>query len=582
MGTSCAVRLLGGFAVAVDGEPVSANAWRTRRAADLVKLLALEPTHWLHREQVIEALWPDLPVRTGAANLRKAVHHARRAMGSADSIQLRDGMLVLWPDGHLNIDLDRFDAAAADALASGDPEACADIAATFPGTVLPADRYEPWVADARARTAATYLVLLKAAGAWERVLELDPTDEAAYRALMARHLAAGERREAIRQFERLRDVLREHIGVGPDPQTVRLYEQVLAMEGDEPPTPAERTAALLANGLVAWGRRDLDQAERLARQVRGLALDAGLGHELGEAATLLALIAYARGNWHDVFRAEFAESVHRDRTLKIAIFDAHLCFQEFYLYGSDGHDGADAFARELLEIATRAASTVGKALATLLLGEFALLSGDVDEAIRTLRRSLSYAERAGSVSARCIAMERLAEAYATDGERETAAALLAAAHPIAESSEIRSHLIIRLYGVQVLAVQSVIDVLRVIQEAERWLIDAPRVCDPCSMTFRIEAARACARAGELARARRHLAEAERITGLWQGGPWTAAVWEARAELRRAEGHREQASALLMEAADGFAELHRPLDESRCRAAAASLVTAPTRVPPSRW
>jgi DNA-binding SARP family transcriptional activator len=68
---------------------------------------------------------------------------------------------------------------------------------------------------------------------------------------MMRHLQAGERREAIRQFERLRDALREHIGVGPDPTTVSLYEKVLAMEGHEPPTPVERAAALLAHGLVA-------------------------------------------------------------------------------------------------------------------------------------------------------------------------------------------------------------------------------------------------------------------------------------------------------------------------------------------
>ncbi len=73
-------------------------------------------------------------------------------------------------------------------------------------------------------------------GNWERVLELDPTDENAHRALMQRHLDAGDRREAIRQFERLRDALRDFLGVGPDRTTVAVYEKVLAMEGDEPPS----------------------------------------------------------------------------------------------------------------------------------------------------------------------------------------------------------------------------------------------------------------------------------------------------------------------------------------------------------
>jgi hypothetical protein len=45
-----------------------------------VKLLALAPRHRLHREQVIDALWPDLPPDAGAANLRKAAHYRDRAL----------------------------------------------------------------------------------------------------------------------------------------------------------------------------------------------------------------------------------------------------------------------------------------------------------------------------------------------------------------------------------------------------------------------------------------------------------------------------------------------------------------------
>jgi hypothetical protein len=39
----------------VDGRPVPACAWRHRRAAGLVKVLALASGHREHREQVIEA-----------------------------------------------------------------------------------------------------------------------------------------------------------------------------------------------------------------------------------------------------------------------------------------------------------------------------------------------------------------------------------------------------------------------------------------------------------------------------------------------------------------------------------------------
>ena len=61
MGGRCAISLLGGFGVAVNGRSVPTRAWRHRRAADLIKLLALAPAHRLHREQVMDAL-DGLPV----------------------------------------------------------------------------------------------------------------------------------------------------------------------------------------------------------------------------------------------------------------------------------------------------------------------------------------------------------------------------------------------------------------------------------------------------------------------------------------------------------------------------------------
>ena len=75
------VRLLGRFEVAVDARPVAASAWGHRRAQDLVKLLALSPGHRLTRDEVVEALWPQLGAKAGVANLHKAVFHAWKALG---------------------------------------------------------------------------------------------------------------------------------------------------------------------------------------------------------------------------------------------------------------------------------------------------------------------------------------------------------------------------------------------------------------------------------------------------------------------------------------------------------------------
>ena len=69
--------LLGGFKVSVENRTIEDDAWRLKKAANLVKLLALSPSHRLHREQVMEALWPDLGTDAASNNLRGTVHSAR-------------------------------------------------------------------------------------------------------------------------------------------------------------------------------------------------------------------------------------------------------------------------------------------------------------------------------------------------------------------------------------------------------------------------------------------------------------------------------------------------------------------------
>jgi hypothetical protein len=96
---------------------------------------------------------------------------------------------------------------------------------------------------------------------------------------------------------------------------------------------------------------------------------------------------------------------------------------------------------------------------------------------------------------------------------------------------------------------------------------AREVCPPCSMDFLVAAAITRARVGDLDGARDHLDRAERTAGMWQGGPWQAAVWEARGHLRRAEGDMGRARALFDEAGDLFARSRRPIDAARARDAA---------------
>jgi DNA-binding SARP family transcriptional activator len=152
-----AIQLLGRFSVAVDGVPISGDAWRSRRAADVVKLLALAPEHRMHRAQAMEALWPESDPEASGSNLRKALHFARRAAGSDRAIVNDRGVLALWPDARVETDVQRFEAAAQRALDGGDEDSKRVAAELYLGELLPDDRYESWSAEPRGRLLRRYL-----------------------------------------------------------------------------------------------------------------------------------------------------------------------------------------------------------------------------------------------------------------------------------------------------------------------------------------------------------------------------------------------------------------------------------------
>ncbi len=52
---------MGRFRAEVDGVPVDESKWGRKKAKVVVKLLALSPGLSLHREQLAEILWPEMP-----------------------------------------------------------------------------------------------------------------------------------------------------------------------------------------------------------------------------------------------------------------------------------------------------------------------------------------------------------------------------------------------------------------------------------------------------------------------------------------------------------------------------------------
>jgi DNA-binding SARP family transcriptional activator len=242
------IRLLGGFRVERVAPAGPISGWQRRTAKTLTKLLATYDRHALHREQILDILWPDVEVESALNSFGKTLYAARRALEpellpreSSAYLRLTDAMVAL-DTAHVTIDADHFQRLAESALTQNDVAAYESALAAYGGELLPEDRYEDWCEERRDFLAGLYVRLLlgladlheqrsahgAAADCLRAVLQQDPTREDVHRRLMVLYAATGTRDKAVRQFQTCRDVLRAELGLAPEEATVAAFHDVLA------------------------------------------------------------------------------------------------------------------------------------------------------------------------------------------------------------------------------------------------------------------------------------------------------------------------------------------------------------------
>jgi predicted ATPase/DNA-binding SARP family transcriptional activator/DNA-binding NarL/FixJ family response regulator len=325
------IQLLGEFRVSSGDRGIEESGWRLRNAARLMKLLALAPGHTLHREQIIDELWPDLDLQAASNNLRYTVHVARRTLRTIaqhDILQRRDEHVMFFPVGAVEVDADRFQSLARKAKRSGEPATYRRALRLYSGDLLPGDRYEDWAAGRRETLRATYLTLLVelarlcesaddragAIAALQRIVAHDSVHEDAHVGLMRLYAAEGQRQNALRQYRSLQTSLRSELDADPEPASQRLYQEILTgpscdvadrgslPQPDVQPAPAPARRHNLPFALTSFvGRdREIAQLQNALKSARSITLIGAGGSGKTRLAMELArrvLDAYPDGVW---------------------------------------------------------------------------------------------------------------------------------------------------------------------------------------------------------------------------------------------------------------------------------------------
>lgn len=207
------------------------------------------------REHLTDLLWPDSLPDAARKNLRNTLWAIRKQfgddllLGDADRMALSEGV---WLDTRL------FEAAAQNGAPA---QAAVELyrAPLLTGlTLADAPDFELWLTTERERFGQFYLRLLeaevarlKAAGDWpaviataRRALAADNLQEPLYCILMEAHARLGERADALRHYDTLRQTLAQELGVPPLAATEALREAILNGTLEQgPPRAAVRVSA---------------------------------------------------------------------------------------------------------------------------------------------------------------------------------------------------------------------------------------------------------------------------------------------------------------------------------------------------
>ncbi|HEY3149363.1 MAG TPA: BTAD domain-containing putative transcriptional regulator [Dongiaceae bacterium] len=251
--TAADLTLFGPFALKLADGRVADLPGQKDRA--LLAILALSAGTAQSREKLASLLWSDRGDAQARDSLKHALTRIRQCLGEA---LIADRQTAQLDPSAVASDVTRLERLVRDGTPKALEQACAlCVGDLLDGISIRDAGFEEWLLaerqrlrrlheDALTKLLAPSLPIATRERAARQLLALDPLREVASRALMQIHGERGETAQAIKLFESLRDRLHVELGVKPQPETAKLYDQ---LRQGRPVPDANATPALLEPAL---------------------------------------------------------------------------------------------------------------------------------------------------------------------------------------------------------------------------------------------------------------------------------------------------------------------------------------------
>ena len=245
---------LGGFGMVAAGRSIDIAKWKRKQAVTLLKYLITQLDRPVHRERLLDCLWPGVDQHRGCGRLKVTMYYLRHELrdnGMSDEVVKTVGNAYLLRRDAVWVDVDVFERLVTEGRALQDQALWSDALERYTegqrlyrGDYLEEDIFADWCAEERERLREIYLEMLartaechSALGQYDKVVQVcrkalvcDPCRESFQCLLMKNLVKSGRPDLALGQYRHCQQVLAREFGTEPLPETQRLYHEILKGE----------------------------------------------------------------------------------------------------------------------------------------------------------------------------------------------------------------------------------------------------------------------------------------------------------------------------------------------------------------
>jgi len=241
---------LGRFEVVLNGIPISPKQWGRDKTLQLFQyFIATRHKRALHKEQIIDGLWPEVNGAAGDRDFKVALHGINKTLEpnrenrSDPKFTIRQGLTYQLNWDKIWLDIDVMEAEIEKGQNTLNPNKSIEILSAavkhYQGPFIPSRLYEDWSSAERERIQVIALGAMislaektldvspmESVRLCTNALNIDHTWEDAYRIKMEAYFKNGNRPQVIKTYAECERVLDEEFGISPLPRTKQVLKKV--------------------------------------------------------------------------------------------------------------------------------------------------------------------------------------------------------------------------------------------------------------------------------------------------------------------------------------------------------------------